>query len=212
MRIRCTAMIALGLIFNACDLKSSTKSDPSPSDTVATQPPVTAEARYVQDFDTISRNAPTIVYVKRIRKIVGTDTSVSSRDTIRVIGGSTLIDTAVSGQVPCNGAMTVYNLYGATVTLEIWLGNSLEYRSGRVYGAGAQRSMIKNLVADKNFNRLCVEPGRLATNDAIDVLMVAGVTDSAEGTGIFLSQRHAPDANASTILVIDETGRIRTLH
>lgn len=207
------AILLAGLLsFSSCD---GGVGDGTDSDTTTVVPgDNSTPSEIVLKIDTIARSPTTFTIVRRKLLVKGRDTSALSLDTLVYIGGESLLDTSISGQTPCDNGMTIYNLYGTETTMELWSGRMLEYSNGKVAGARVQqRASTSSLLPDRNHNRWC--PGWKGSGDFVsgetDLLLVTGVPLESGGPSFFLVQGHFPEAASSTILVLDEVGRLRTL-
>lgn len=207
MRLALACLCALFLA--SCDVNvepEEKEKEPTvqPEDPV-TPNPIDTTSRRVFTEDTLAKTSTTVTLVRKALLIRGKDTTVLARDTVRLLDGRMLVDTALSVLPPCTNGATFFNAYGSPVVLELWTGNSMEYSGGRVYGTDLQRRSRAVVPADSAHNRLCQD-----WITGHDVLVIAGVTDSEGSTyplghGQFL-------INSSSILVVDDQGLVRPLH
>lgn len=207
------ALLLAGLsTFSSCDGGTGKSTDSDTTTVVRVDNSIPSEI--VLRIDTIAKSPTTFTIVRRKLLVRGRDTSALSLDTLVYIGGEALLDTSMSGQQPCTNGMTIYNLYGTEVTMELWSGRTLEYANGRVTGARVQhRASTSSLLPDREHNRWCPGwkgPGNFSSGET-DLLLLTGVPLEAGGPSFFLVQGHFPEARDSTILVLDEVGRLRTL-
>lgn len=207
-----SAQALLMLALAACDGGSSSASGQDSTTVIAPSTNSTVVVR----TDTLSSTSTTYTVVRRKMLVNASDTSILSLDTLTYIGGSTVLDTALLGQQPCPESLglTIYNLYGTEVTMELWAGNSLAYSNGIIAGYSQEKvGSNPSFLADRDHNRWCT--GWSGPDDFTwgqkDLLLVAGVPLTAGGASYFLVQGHFPEATSSSILVLDEVGRLRTL-
>jgi hypothetical protein len=207
MRFMLACLCAMSLV--GCDAnvdpEKEEKEPPVQPEVPVTPIPVDTTSRRVSTEDTLAQTSTTVTLVRKELLIRGKDTTVLAIDTVRLLNGKFLVDTALSVLPPCTNAATFYNAYGSSVVLELWTGNTITYKDGRVFGTDLKKRSSAVVLADSAHNRLCQD--WIAGHD---VLVVAGVVDSDGSTyplghGQFL-------LNASSILVVDEEGLVRPLH
>ncbi len=202
-----------GVFVTACDVNlKSEETDPDPTvqpqrqDTTSRPTGDTTSRRAIVE-DTIAKTSTTVTLVRRQLLIRGQDTSVLAQDTVRLLNGAVIIDTALSVQPLCpNGALTIFNAYGTPIVLELWTGSSMEYVGGRVYGTGLQRVARTIMPADSAHNRLCQD-----WPSPQYALIIAGIAPDPGGPAYLLSHGQF-QVSSSSLLVIDEEGLIRPLH
>lgn len=211
IRIAVVALLGTSLLgFSACDGGTSSTSGQD-STTVVTP---STNSSVVVRTDTIASTQTTVTIVRRKLLVNAQDSSTLSLDTLTYVGGTTLLDTSLSGQQPCSDGLTVYNLYGTEVTMELWAGRSLGYAGGMITGSDiSQAASNPSLLADRSHNRWCTRwrGSDDFSYDQDDLLLVVGVPLEAGGASHYLVQGHFPEVTGHSILVLDEVGRLRTL-
>lgn len=209
--MRLLLALFFSLFVTACDVNIQSE-EPAPDPTVQPQDTTSRNtsdttSRRAYTEDTIARTSTTITLVRRQLLIRGADTSILALDTVRLLNGGVIIDTALSVLPPCpSGALTIYNGYGSPIVLELWTGNSMEYLSGRVYGTNLQKVARVVLPADSAHNRLCQDWP--ATQYG---LVIAGITPEPGGPAYLLGHGQF-QLSSSSLLVVDDEGLIRPLH
>ena len=164
--------------------------------------------------DTIDVTPTTVTLVQSKLLISGQDTSVlESGDTLRLINGNSALDTAVSHLAPCKDGLTIYNAYGTEISLEMWTGQGLSYAQGFVTGSYLDRTGLQpTLLPDLDHNRWCTGWDGYSSEEDRSLLIVAGVpVEPGVPASFFLQQGLFPAADAQTIIVVDELGRLRQL-
>jgi|GEM_PF-5225562 len=213
-------VLATLLGFSACDGGIDGGSTENDTTTTVINPGPTVESRIVLVVDTLGKTATTTTIVKRKLLIKGSDTSALSLDTLTFIGSESLLDTALEGREPCTDGLSIFNNYGTEITLELWAGRSLEYSNGNILGSSVRQAAASaSLLADSAHSRWCTgwkgatsfEYDDNGYNRENDLLLVVGVPIDKGGPSYLLTQGHFPEVTTSSILVIDEVGRLRML-
>lgn len=213
MRLALACLCAAFLV--GCDVNVESGEDEK-EPTVQPEAPVTpiqtdTTTRRVSTEDTLAKTSTTVTLIRKellIRvKDTRKDTTVLAIDTVRLLNGKVLVDTALSVLPPCTNGATFYNAYGSRIILELWTGNTMAYNEGRVYGTDLKRRSSAIILSDSAHNRLCQD-----WITGHDVLVIAGVVDTTDGSTYYQLNHGQFLLTSSSILVIDEQGLVRPLH
>jgi hypothetical protein len=139
------------------------------------------------------------------------DTTILSGDSTQCIVTTTMRGSSMVAQtsdtVPVTAFVWFQNRYASAVFVEVWAGDSLEWRNGHVLGYGLHQLPDTKASSDSlkvgGTRRLCARKQK-------ELLALVGLPSTAgSGSAVFLALMHYRDVSAGDTLWLDSEGLLQ---